>query len=102
MPPQASVTAAVSTDTVLRWKHTSGAAGYRIYRRRTDAADWGRAFDGLLLVSGLSPRVGEEQTRTFKGVRGDDWIFGVSALAADGRESPIASAVPGGAFEPLP
>ena len=34
-------------------------------------------------------------------VRGDDWIFGVSAKAADGSESPIASAVPGGAFLPL-
>ena len=33
--------------------------------------------------------------------RGDDWLFGVSSVAADGSESPIASAVPGGAFAPL-
>lgn len=35
------------------------------------------------------------------GVRGDDWIFGVSACAASGACSPVASAVPGGAFAPL-
>jgi hypothetical protein len=35
------------------------------------------------------------------GVRGDDWLFGVSSVAADGSESPVASAVPGGAFAPL-
>ena len=28
--------------------------------------------------------------------RGDDWLFGVSSVAADGSESPIVSAVPGG------
>ena len=33
--------------------------------------------------------------------RGDDWIFGISAVAADGSESPVASAVPGGDFHPL-
>jgi hypothetical protein len=35
-----------------------------------------------------------------EGVRGDDWFFGVSAIAADGAESPVASAVPGGAYVP--
>jgi hypothetical protein len=36
------------------------------------------------------------------GTRIDDWVFGVSAVASDGSESPIASAVPGGAYAPLP
>ena len=36
-----------------------------------------------------------------EGVRGDDWIFGVSATGADGSVSPVASAVPAGAFEPV-
>ena len=36
-----------------------------------------------------------------EGVRADDWMFGVSAIAADGTESPVASAVPGGAFAPI-
>jgi hypothetical protein len=35
-----------------------------------------------------------------EGVRGDDWFFGVSSVSADGVESPIASAVPGGAYAP--
>ena len=33
--------------------------------------------------------------------RGDDWIFGVSARAASGAESPVSAAVPGGGFGPL-
>jgi hypothetical protein len=34
------------------------------------------------------------------GVRVDDWVFGVSSVSKDGFESPVASAVPGGAFKP--
>ena len=101
MPPPVTLSAAVSTDTTLKWKHTVGAGSYRIYRRATDAPGWGRAFDGLMLLSGLAPRAGDEQVRTFKGLRGDDWIFGVSAVSHDGHESPISSAVPGGQFAPL-
>jgi hypothetical protein len=33
-------------------------------------------------------------------VRVDDYIFGVSSVSAEGFESPVASAVPGGAFRP--
>jgi hypothetical protein len=35
-----------------------------------------------------------------KGIRVDDWVFGVSSVGKDGFESPVASAVPGGAFHP--
>lgn len=101
MPPAAALSAAVSNDSTLKWNQTAGAGSYRIYRRATDAPGWGRAFDGLMLLSGLAPRAGDEQTRTFKGLRGDDWIFGVSAVSHDGHESPISSAVPGGQFAPL-
>ena len=101
MPPPVTLSAAVSIDTTLKWKHTVGTGMYRIYRRATDAPAWGRPFDGLLLLSGLAPRKGDEQSRTFKGIRGDDWIFGVSAVSYDGHESPISSALPGGQFAPL-
>jgi hypothetical protein len=37
---------------------------------------------------------------SLKGVRVDDWVFGVSSVSKDGFESPVASAVPGGAFKP--
>ena len=30
-----------------------------------------------------------------------DWVFGVASVSPDGIESPVASAVPGGAFLPL-
>jgi hypothetical protein len=35
-----------------------------------------------------------------EGIRVDDWVFGVSSVSKDGFESPVASAVPGGAFKP--
>jgi hypothetical protein len=37
---------------------------------------------------------------TLPHVRVDDFVFGVSSVSADGSESPVASAVPGGAFRP--
>ncbi|MGZ8334911.1 MAG: hypothetical protein ACXWUZ_17445, partial [Allosphingosinicella sp.] len=37
---------------------------------------------------------------TLRGIRVDDWVFGVSSVSEDGHESPGASAVPGGAFGP--
>jgi hypothetical protein len=33
-------------------------------------------------------------------IRVDDWVFGVASVSKDGFESPVASAVPGGAFKP--
>ena len=39
-------------------------------------------------------------TCVLKGIRVDDWVFGVSSVSKDGYESPVASAVPGGAFKP--
>ena len=33
-------------------------------------------------------------------IRVDDWVFGVSSVSKEGFESPVASAVPGGAFHP--
>ena len=35
-----------------------------------------------------------------RGIRVDDWVFGVSSVSKDGFGSPVASAVPGGAFKP--
>ena len=89
-PPEASVEGAVSTDTRISWKASPRAVRYRISWRPTDAAQW---TNSLLLP-------GSVRTHVLKGVRVDDSIFGVSAIAADGSESPAASAVPGGSFEP--
>ncbi len=91
MPPKATAAAAVQTFTDIAWSPVAGAAGYAVWRRRTDAPGW-------------EEKVGETTAATrlrLDGVRGDDWIFGVSARAADGAQSPIAAALPGGDFAPL-
>lgn len=90
MPPVAKVTAAVQTFTDVDWAAVPGAARYRVWQRRTDAAGW-------------EPKPVAETDTThvrLEGVRGDDWFFGVSSVAADDAESPVASAVPGGAYLP--
>ena len=92
MPPKAMIEAAVSTDTVVKWDAVPGATGYSVWQRRTDEANW-PAEPVIANVVATSAKL--------EGVRGDDWIFGVSATGADGTASPVASAVPGGAFAPL-
>ena len=92
MPPAPVAEAAVQTFTTLRWNAVTGAAAYNVWRRRTDAPGW----DAWPVVA----RTGLTEIK-LEGIRGDDWLFGVSSVAADGVESPIASAVPGGAFAPL-
>ena len=92
MPPKARIEAAVSTDTVVKWDAVPGATGYSIWQRRTDEVNW-PAEPVIANVVATSAKLA--------GVRGDDWIFGVSATGADGTMSPVASAVPGGQFAPL-
>lgn len=92
MPPVATAEAAVQTFTTVKWSKVPGAAGYRIWRRRTDAPNWEMANE----VDGA-----DTLSFRFDGLRGDDWILGVSAIAAGGSESPVSSAVPGGQFAPL-
>ncbi len=91
MPPAPVVKGAVQTSTELEWQAVPGAAKYVVWQRRTDAPAW-------------ETKVSETTATVVKlaGVRADDWLFGVSASAADGSASPVASAVPGGQFSPLP
>ncbi|MFC4295185.1 M28 family peptidase [Novosphingobium tardum] len=91
MPPATTAQAAVQTFTDVKWDAVPGAVGYTVWRRRTDEANWSEPL--IADAAATSVRLA--------GVRGDDWVFGVSARAADGSESPVASAVPGGAFAPL-
>lgn len=90
MPPVAKVTAAVQTFTNVDWAAIPGAARYRVWQRRTDAAGW----DAKPVAETADTHL------RLDGVRGDDWFFGVSSVAGDGAESPVASAVPGGAYLP--
>ncbi|MFM9937776.1 MAG: M28 family peptidase [Novosphingobium sp.] len=90
MPPMAKVTAAVQTFTDINWTPVAGAARYTVWQRRTDAPGW----EPKPVLSTADTHV------RLDGVRGDDWFFGLSAVSADGAESPVASAVPAGAFAP--
>lgn len=93
MPPAPTAEAAVQTFTTLKWAEVPGATGYTVWQRRTDEPYW-REEPVIANVVATSAKL--------EGVRGDDWIFGVSACAANGSCSPVASAVPAGAFAPIP
>jgi hypothetical protein len=88
--PAPAVEGAVSTDTSLRWEPVRAASAFIVRWRPTDAANW---TDSVRLPGNATGHV-------LKGVRVDDFVFGVSSVSEDGYESPVASAVPGGAFRP--
>jgi hypothetical protein len=110
-PPEAKVEGAVSTDTTVAWDPVVGARGYMIHRRRTDGNQW-ETVQSIGSAAGVEgdacPRLDRDlasQLRlscgfVLKGVRVDDWVFGVSSIGANGFQSPVAAALPGGAFKP--
>jgi hypothetical protein len=98
-PPEPKVEGAVSTDTTITWKPIPSAASYRVYKRRTDAANW-EAPGEIVASSCERGPCAQPFSDTLRHIRVDDWVFGVSSVSRDGFESPVASAVPGGAFRP--
>jgi Zn-dependent M28 family amino/carboxypeptidase len=109
MPPEPTVEGAVSTDTTVTWRTVPGASHYVVRWRRTDSAQWqerARAERNVPVIVSNRPLTatyainGDDHRFVLRHVRVDDWVFGVSSVAADGSESPVASAVPGGAFRP--
>jgi hypothetical protein len=104
MPPKVTVDAAVRVDTEIKWKAVPGASLYEVAARATDAPEWGKDT-ALVTIDGPQAAniAAAAEAREFshvKKLRGDDWLFGVSACAG-AYCSPVASAVPGGAFEPV-
>lgn len=109
-PPEPKVEGAVATDTTITWSGDGKAASYRVWRRRTDSNQWeisstvnrkapGDRSNGSCDTTVTAPLL--MQCRILlPHIRVDDWVFGVSAVSEDGFESPVASAVPGGAFRP--
>lgn len=114
-PPEPKVEGALSTDTSVTWVPVTGADHYVVRWRRTDANQW----EVSQIVGGKSEErpdvtcatpvhvVGQSQSSSgcvwklvLPHIRVDDWVFGVSSVSKDGFESPVASAVPGGAFKP--
>lgn len=89
-PPPGGVAIAgnVSPDTTVSWHAVDGAAGYRVWWRSTTDPQWR-----------YSRLVGADATQlVLSGVVIDDWFFGVSAISADGSESPIVFPGAPGAF----
>jgi hypothetical protein len=106
-PPEPKVEGAVSTDTTIKWSLVAGADRYLVRWRRTDGNQWQEsrsagAKDRIIVGCRISPcpDAFDGYGIVLKGIRVDDWVFGVSSVSNDGFESPVASAVPGGAFKP--
>ena len=118
-PPEPTVEGAVSTGTTLKWNVDDESSEYYVVRwRRTDANQWQEKRVALLGASselgqhisctgsqkdpatGKAMAIGCLTQLTLPHIRVDDWVFGVSSVSAYGFESPVASAVPGGAFRP--
>jgi hypothetical protein len=111
-PPEPKAEGAVSTDTTVTWQAVPGAASYVVRWRRTDANQWQAARrvaeTGVVITDCRVPgpqceaamrQVGMRKV-VLPHIRVDDWVFGVSSVGANGFESAVASAVPGGAFKP--
>jgi acetylornithine deacetylase/succinyl-diaminopimelate desuccinylase-like protein len=93
-PPEPKVEGAVSTDTTLTWPAVPSASSYDVRWRRTDANNWevSRAMPASACAA--------QCKIVLPHIRVDDWVFGVASVSKDGFASPVASAVPGGAFKP--
>jgi hypothetical protein len=103
MPPKVTVDAAVRVDTELKTKVPAGSDTIEILLRRTNEPEWGRTENLLDTVDGSRLQTvteGQESLQFVLPLRGDDWMFGAAACTGDWC-SPVSSAVPGGAFEPV-
>ena len=125
-PPEVFVEGAVSNGTTVKFRLPAGAPGVgvgfqpqrniahpelrnvTIYCRRTDAPNWSKGPTKCSLAGTWTfsttwtkklPDGGVEMRADLEKMRIDDWIFGAS-VTQFGFESPVASAVPGGAFKP--
>ena len=86
-PSPVSISGAVATDTTLNWQKVPGAAGYRVHWRDTTAPQWQ-----------YQREMGDVDRYVLKDVVIDDWFFGVSAISADGYESPAVFPGDAGSF----
>jgi hypothetical protein len=89
-PPEGvEISGAVSADTTVKWSPAKGAAGYRVWWRSTTDPQWrySRWVEGAAAAETV-----------LKGVVIDDWFFGVSAVTADGYESPVVFPGDAGSF----
>ena len=87
-PPEGlKIEGAVKDDTTVNWQASPGAAAYRVWWRETSEPRWSHHKDAGAATSLVLPRVNI-----------DDWFFGVSAISAEGWQSPVEFPGPVGAF----
>jgi hypothetical protein len=86
-PTDLKITGAVTADTTLSWTPSPGAVSYRAWCRETTDPTWTHSES-----AGLTTKI------VLKGVNIDDYSFGVSAVAADGAQSPVEFPGPVGEF----
>ncbi len=86
-PTGVTIAGAVQPDTTLSWEAVPGATAYRVWWRPTTAAQWSNFRNA-----------GNVTTFTLRGVVIDDYFFGVSAISADGYESPVVFPGAAGSF----
>lgn len=99
-PTGVEVSGAVQPSTTLAWDRPEAAqspqlAGFRVWWRLTTSPQWERS---VFVPDSRAPR----QQYTLENVVIDNYLFGVSSVAEDGSESPVA--FPGliGAFDYAP
>lgn len=90
-PTGVSTDGALASDTTVQWKKQPDAAGYIVHWRDTTAPQWQH-----------SRVVGATDKAIIKDVVIDDWFFGVSAVSADGYQSPVVFPGDAGSFERSP
>ncbi|MBL4620564.1 MAG: M28 family metallopeptidase [Marinicaulis sp.] len=92
IPANVEIEGAVQPSTTLKWSRPDGRAarnlaGYKIYWRLTDAAQWTH-----------SRFVGDVTSTTLENIVIDNYFFGVASVAKDGAESPVVFPGPAGSF----
>lgn len=90
-PTGVDLAGAVSADTTLKWTPAPDAAAYRVWWRGTTDPTWR-----------YSRTVGPTGQAVLPGINIDDWFFGVSAVGADGAESPVVYPGDAGRWAPAP
>jgi Zn-dependent M28 family amino/carboxypeptidase len=81
---------AVTTDTVMTWTPQPGVASYRVWWRDTTAPQWQHSRTFAAQV--------DPGHAVLKNIDLDDFFFGVSAISADGWESPVTFPGDAGSF----
>lgn len=99
-PSNVGISGAVQPSTTLEWDRPDAAqnpqlAGFRVWWRLTTEPQW--QWSVFVPDSGAA-----RQAYTLENVVIDNYLFGVSVVAADGSESPVVFPGPVGAFDYVP